>query len=72
MNKEAIYENVHFRLIKTPCCGQLLCWVNPRFPNFCPECGTRIYPDVKQAVIQSDTEAWLHLQVANRASQEEG
>jgi hypothetical protein len=24
----------HFRLIQMPCCGQLLCWVNPRLPNF--------------------------------------
>jgi hypothetical protein len=24
----------HFRLIQMPCCGQLLCWVNPRLPNY--------------------------------------
>jgi hypothetical protein len=24
----------HFRLIVMPCCGQLLCWVNPRLPNY--------------------------------------
>jgi hypothetical protein len=46
-------ELVHFRLIKMPCCGHLLCWVNSRFPNYCPECGKQIYPDVKQGVIQS-------------------
>src|SRR5262245_26836305 len=28
---------VHFRLIQMPCCGQMLCWVNPRLPNYCPE-----------------------------------
>lgn len=32
-------EFVKFQLIQMPCCGQLLCWVNPRLPNFCPECG---------------------------------
>jgi len=29
----------HFRLIEMPCCAQVLCWVNPRLPNHCPECG---------------------------------
>lgn len=33
------YERVVFRLVQMPCCGQLLCWINPRRPNFCPECG---------------------------------
>ena len=33
---------VHFRLFQMPCCGQLLCWVNPRLPNHCPECGTHV------------------------------
>lgn len=37
------HERVKFRLIHTPCCGTLLCWVNPRLPNFCPECGVQIY-----------------------------
>lgn len=26
----------HFRLIEMPCCAQVLCWVNPRLPNHCP------------------------------------
>jgi hypothetical protein len=33
-------ERAHFRLIQMSCCGQLLCWVNPRLPNHCPECET--------------------------------
>ena len=36
------HEFCHFQLIHTPCCGHLLCWVNPRLPNFCPECGKPI------------------------------
>jgi hypothetical protein len=24
---------VKFRLIQMPCCGQMLCWVNPRLPK---------------------------------------
>lgn len=35
-------EFVKFSLIQMPCCGQLLCWVNPRLPNYCPECGVRV------------------------------
>jgi hypothetical protein len=27
----------HFRLIQAPCCGVLLCWANPRLPNYCQE-----------------------------------
>lgn len=38
-----VTERVAFRLIQTPCCGSLLCWVNPRLPTFCPECGKQIY-----------------------------
>lgn len=36
------HELCYFRLIRTPCCHHLLCWVNPRLPNFCPECGDRL------------------------------
>lgn len=32
-------EKVPFRLFKMPCCGHMLCWVNPRLPTYCPECG---------------------------------
>ena len=31
-------QRAHFRFIQVPCCGQLLCRVNPRLPNYCPEC----------------------------------
>jgi hypothetical protein len=39
---------VKFRLLRMPCCGQLLCWVNPRLPNFCPECGKGVYSQLKE------------------------
>jgi NADH pyrophosphatase NudC (nudix superfamily) len=52
-------ERVHFRLLKTPCCGTLLCWVNPRFPNYCPECSARIFPEIRGCVIMNDDTATL-------------
>lgn len=41
------YEVVYFRLFEMPCCGQLICWVNPRMPNYCPECGKFVYSQLK-------------------------
>lgn len=52
-------ERVPFRLIQTPCCETLLCWVNPRLPSYCPECGTGIYPQVKSCVLVHDSQATL-------------
>src|SRR4051794_26402254 len=57
------YERVHFKLIALPCCGHLLCWVNPRYPTYCPQCGERVFPHVKQHVMHSDENAvitWSH------------
>jgi hypothetical protein len=34
---------IQFRLLQMPCCNVLICWVNPRRPMYCPECGTRIF-----------------------------
>lgn len=39
---------IKFRLIQTPCCSTLLCFVNPRLPNYCSECGARIFMLLKQ------------------------
>ena len=52
-------QHVHFRLIQCPDCQVLLCWVNPRLPNYCPECGKFIFTQVKGCVLTSDTDAWL-------------
>jgi hypothetical protein len=52
-----------FRLIQTPCCEQLLCWVNPRLPNHCPECGKFIYADLKhhkpERILETHETAWI-------------
>jgi hypothetical protein len=51
---------VSFRLIHTPCCHTLLCWVNPRLPNYCPECGQAIYAAIKfNGILVEAREAWL-------------
>lgn len=52
-------ERVVFRLIVTPCCSTMLCWVNPRFPTYCPECGKHIYPAVRGCVTLIDDNASL-------------
>lgn len=54
-------ERVPFRLIQTPCCMTLLCWVNPRLPSYCPECGKSIYPAVKSCVLTHDENATLRV-----------
>ena len=43
MSAERWREQVRLRVFQMPCCGQQLCWVNPRLPNHCPECGSRVY-----------------------------
>lgn len=52
-------ERVMFRLLQTPCCNSLLCWVNPRLPNNCPECGKFIYPEIRSCVMLYDSDAIL-------------
>lgn len=41
-------EMVQFRLFQMPCCGHMLCWVNPRLPSHCPECGATVLARLKQ------------------------
>ena len=53
-------ERIPFRLIiMRDCCGAVLCHVNHRFPNFCPECGERCFGTVKGNVCNSDMNAIL-------------
>lgn len=51
-------EFVKFKLITMPCCDTQICWVNPRIPNFCPECGekvfTRLKVDPSRILVQDD------------------
>jgi hypothetical protein len=54
-------QRVKFQLICMECCGQLLCWVNPRLPNHCPECGKFIYPAVKGWITFADEFASLRM-----------
>jgi hypothetical protein len=57
-------ELVPFRLIQTPCCGTMLCWVNPRLPNYCPECGKHIFRDLKfGGTLLEARNAWLEMEV---------
>ncbi len=52
-------ERVHFRITQMPCCGQLVCWVNPRLPNYCPECGQHVFTEIKSKIMLSDNNAIL-------------
>ena len=61
----AYTERVVFRLIPMACCGHILCWVNPRWPTFCPQCGERVYPAVKGWVTVRDEEAILEVHPEN-------
>lgn len=57
-----INEKVHFRLITCPDCNHQMCWVNPRLPSFCPECGSRIYSHLlanPSRILVSDDNATL-------------
>ena len=49
----------HFRILETECCHTILCWVNPRLPNYCPDCGTRCYPAVRSWIAFSDEQAYI-------------
>lgn len=53
-------EQVKFRLFHMPCCGHLLCWVNPRLPTYCPECGEHVLLRLKSGEhTRVCDEAWL-------------
>ena len=55
-------ERVLFRLLNMECCHVLLCWVNPRLPNYCPECGKRSFPAVRSWITFSDENAFLKME----------
>lgn len=58
-------ERVPFRLLRMPCCGHQLCWVNPRLPSYCPECGAKSYRALRfegEHTLVSDDGAWLNLE----------
>lgn len=41
------FEFVELKVLIMPCCHHQLCWVNPRWPTHCPECGATVYPKIK-------------------------
>lgn len=57
------HQRVEFRVLVMECCHVQLCWVNPRLPNYCPECGTVCIGTVKSCVTLSDTDATLSYRV---------
>lgn len=61
MKTKKVREPVPFKLIYTPCCRTLLCFINHRMPNYCSECGERLLALKKnpEAIIFSDDNAWL-------------
>jgi hypothetical protein len=58
---------VKFRLIQMPCCGQMLCWVNPRLPNYCPECAQPVLAQLRyhrpECILETHEDAWLNYAV---------
>lgn len=54
-------EMVNFRLYQMPCCGWFLCWVNPKHPRFCPNCGKNVLLEIMSGEHTriADPEAWL-------------
>ncbi len=54
-------ERVPFRMMQMPCCKHMVCWVNPRLPNFCPECGQIVSHRIRECVVVLDDRAFLHV-----------
>lgn len=54
-----VHERVPFRFLSCPECRHQMCWVNPRLPKFCPECGAHIADRIKERVFMRDDEAVL-------------
>jgi hypothetical protein len=68
VNNRITNEKVPFRHIQTSCCGILLCWINPRRPMYCPECGKRIFHQFpKNKWENTFAEAWLRVQDYQKA-----
>lgn len=53
---------VILRVIHMPCCHHQVCWVNPRLPNYCPECGVFIFEKVRAGIMAQYDNALLHFQ----------
>lgn len=63
----ATNERVPFRQLQCPACMHLLCWVNPRLPSYCPECGQSIIARLKAGEgILETRDAWLRIERPKR------
>jgi hypothetical protein len=62
--RRAVNERVWFRLLVMPCCHIQLCWVNPRLPSYCPECGCQVPWPLGQVVHLTDQDASLRYRPA--------
>ena len=63
------HERVPFRFLVMPCCHHEVCWVNPRLPSHCPNCGTRVYPEIRSNVLIIDDKAILSITTEQAAVQ---
>jgi hypothetical protein len=43
----SVSEKIPFRLFHMPCCKEMVCWIMPRYPTFCPRCGKHILLELK-------------------------
>ena len=60
---------VQFRLLQMPCCSILICWVNPRRPMYCPECGSKVFHAFPKARWEEQySSAWLKIEDIDKAS----
>lgn len=60
--RERLVQAVPFTVYEMPCCGHMLCWVNPRRPTYCPECGKQVLTSVRAGARFHDAHAELHFQ----------
>jgi hypothetical protein len=64
-----INEKIPFRLFHMPCCGHMLCWVQPRYPAFCPACGIQVLLALKSGEHTRiiDDDCWIKITNAQKA-----
>lgn len=56
----ATNERVPFRLIICEHCAHNFCWINPRPPTYCPECGQNIFAHIRENTLVNEP-AWLRI-----------
>lgn len=70
---QATNEQVQFRLLQMPCCNILICWVNPRRPMYCPECGARVFHHYSRSKWDNTFSlAWLRVEDYEKANYHAG